>query len=102
VNLVSIAMLLWLTGLVAGYWALPRELQLHWVSLVTAVFLSIYAPLSLAALVIVTTACYFIGHRSVGAALAVCILMLLGYRALSFGKPCLSGTRKDSPHNSSY
>lgn len=89
-------MLLWLTGLVAGYWALPRELQLHWVSLVTAVFLSIYAPLSLAALVIVTTACYFIGHRSVGAALAVCILMLLGYRALSFGNPMQAVSFRDA------
>lgn len=94
-TLVSAETLLWLLGLVAGYWALPRGLQLHWVSLATAVFLLIYAPLSLAALVTVTAVCYFLGRRNVGAALAACILMLLAYRGLSSGNPMQAVSFRD-------
>lgn len=86
-TLVSVEMLSWLLALVAGYWALPRDLQVHWVSLVTAAFLLIYAPLSLVALVMVAAVCYFLGRRRVGAALAVCVLMLLAYRGISSGNP---------------
>lgn len=94
-TLVSAEMLLWLAGLVAGYWSLPRDAQLHWVSIVTAAFLFIYAPLSLAALAAVAAVCYFLGRRHVVAALTVCILMLLAYRGLSSGNPMQAVSFRD-------
>ena len=94
-TLVSAEMLSWLVVLVAGYWALPRDVQLHWASLVTAAFLFIYAPLSLAALTAVTAVCYFLGRRHVVAALAVCVLMLLAYRGLSSGNPMQAVSFRD-------
>lgn len=86
-TLISVEIVSWLVVLVAVYLTLPRNLKLHWASLVTAVFLLVYAPTSLLVLIMVTLTCYFVGRKKLVLALAACILMLLAYRWFSTGNP---------------
>lgn len=95
-SLVSIEVLAWLLGLVAVYWLLPRHLQLVWVSLLTALFLLIYAPLSLGALIIVALVSFFVSKKNIAAALFTSISMLLAYRWFSSGNPMQAVSLRDT------
>jgi alginate O-acetyltransferase complex protein AlgI len=86
-RIISIEIFSWFISMVAVYWALPRSWQLNWISLLTVVFLSVYAPFSLLALIFVMLVCYFLGNNRTGLAIIVCIGLLIGYRILSSGNP---------------
>ena len=86
-RIISIEGLSWFICMVGVYWMLPRSWQLNWISLLTVVFLSVYAPVSLVALIIVMLVCYFLGRTRTGLAIIVCIGLLVAYRILSNGNP---------------